>query len=54
VGYWLVDDLEAAISAAIKLGGKVYRGPLKVDEVQRTIVQIVDPYGGVIGLEAEY
>ena len=54
VGYWLVDDIEKAISAAIELGGKVYRGPLRIDEIQRTIAQIVDPYGNVIGLEAEY
>lgn len=54
VGYWLVDDLPKAIAKAQELGGKVYRGPLRVDEVQRTIVQIIDPHGNVFGLEAEY
>ena len=53
VGYWLVDNLEEAINHATKLGGKVYRGPLKVNEIQRTIVQILDPHGNVFGLEAE-
>lgn len=51
VGYWLVDDLSAAIEKAVGLGGSVYRGPLRVEEAQRTIVQIKDPLGNVIGLE---
>lgn len=54
VGYWLVNDLDEAIEKAKNLGGKVYRGPLRVDEAQKTIVQIINPYGNVIGLEAEY
>lgn len=53
VGYWFVDKLDEAISKALSLNGKVYRGPLKVDKIKRTIVQIMDPYGNVIGLEAE-
>lgn len=54
VGYWLVDNLEAAISRATDLNGKLYRGPLRVEELRRTIVQIADPYGNVLGLEAKY
>lgn len=54
VGYWLVDDLDAAVAHAIELGAKIYRGPLKVDEVRRTIVQLLDPQGNVLGFEAEY
>lgn len=54
VGYWLVDDMEVAIKKAIELGGTVYRGPLRVEEVNRTIVQIRDPIGNVIGLEEDY
>lgn len=54
VGYWLVDNLENAINHALKLGGKIYRGPLRVDEVQRTIVQIEDPFGNVFGLEGKH
>lgn len=53
VGYWLVDSLDEAIEKAKSLGADVYRGPLRVDEVQRTIVQIKDPQGNVFGLEAE-
>jgi len=54
VGYWLVDDLEGAIEHAVGLGAQVYRGPLPVNEVQRTIVQILEPHGSVFGLEAEF
>lgn len=53
VVYWLVDNLDEAIKKAVNLGGTVYRGPLRIDEVQRTIAQIKDPYGNVFGLEAE-
>ncbi len=52
VGYWFVDDLKAAIDRALELGGERYRGPLEVPETQRTIVQIKDPCGNVIGFEA--
>lgn len=54
VGYFLVDDLEGVIAQANNLGGSIYRGPLKVDETQRTIAQILDPFGNVIGLEADF
>ncbi len=54
VGYWLVDDIEDIIAHATRFGGRVYRGPLRVDEVRRTIVQIMDPFGGVVGFEATY
>lgn len=51
VGYWLVDDVDLAVDRAISLGAKVYRGPLRVEEIERTIVQLEDPFGNVIGLE---
>jgi predicted enzyme related to lactoylglutathione lyase len=54
VGYWLVDNLDQTIARAIELGGSVYRGPLRVEEVNRTIVQIKDPLGNVIGFEASF
>jgi len=54
VGYWLVDNLDAAIEKAKSLNGKIYRGPLRVDEVHKTIVQIEDAQGNVFGLEAEF
>ncbi len=37
-----------------KIGGQVYRGPLKVLEIQRTILQIQDPFGNIIGFEAPF
>lgn len=52
VGYWLVDNLEGLMERVGQLGGKVYRGPLKVNEIHRTIVQIKDPFGNVVGFEA--
>jgi predicted enzyme related to lactoylglutathione lyase len=54
VGYWLVAGLDEAINHAVRLGGRIYRGPLRVEEVQRTIVQIQDPFGNVFGLEANF
>ena len=52
VSYWLVDDLNKTIEAAIRLGGQIYRGPLYVPEVRGTICQIKDPFGNIIGLES--
>jgi predicted enzyme related to lactoylglutathione lyase len=54
VGYWLVDDIELVIGEALRMGAHVYRGPLKVQEVGRNIVQIRDPFGCVIGFEAPF
>ncbi len=54
VGYWLVDSIDLALKKAEELGGKLYRGPLKVPETQRTIMQIQDPCGNVIGFEAPF
>lgn len=51
VGYWQVDNLEKTLVRIQELGGKVYRGPLKVTEIQRAIVQVQDPFGNVIGFE---
>ncbi len=49
VGYWLVDDLAGTLSLAEELGAEIYRGPLAVEEIHRTIVQIRDPFGNVLG-----
>ena len=54
VGYWLVDDMDLLVSRAIALGGVVYRGPLRVEETRRTIVQIMGPCGTVVGFEARF
>lgn len=52
VGYWLVDSIEVVLKKVEELGGKLYRGPLKVPETQRTIMQVQDPFGNVLGFEA--
>ncbi len=54
VGYWLVSDLDNLIAKAQSLGGTIYRGPLRVEETKRTIVQIKDPFGNVVGFEADF
>ena len=54
VGYWLIDDIDKLLERVEKIGGKIYRGPLRVEEVQRIIVQIQDPFGNVIGFEAPF
>lgn len=51
VGYWLVDDLDALIQKADQMGARIYRGPLAVSEIGRTIIQIQDPFGNVLGFE---
>lgn len=52
VGYWLIDDLDEALQAAVSQGAIVYRGPLEVLEVKRRIAQIQIPGGVILGLEA--
>ena len=52
VAYWLVDDIESVLKRVEELGGKLYRGPLKVSETQRVIMQIQDPFGNVLGFES--
>jgi len=54
VGYWLVDHLESVIEKSKALGAEIYRGPLRINEIERTIVQIKDPVGNVIGFEATF
>lgn len=54
VGYWLVDDVQVVLKKVEELGGKLYRGPLKVPETQRTIMQIQDPFGNVVGFESPF
>lgn len=54
VGYWQVDKLDHVVSKAIGLGAELYRGPLKVQEIRRIIVQIKDPMGNVVGFEETF
>lgn len=52
VGYWMVDDINLVLKKAEQLGGKLYRGPLKVPEIHRQILQIQDPFGNILGFES--
>jgi predicted enzyme related to lactoylglutathione lyase len=52
VGYWLVQNLGEMITRAESIGGVIFRGPLHVPQVSRTIVQIKDPFGNIVGFEA--
>lgn len=52
VGYWLVDDINLVLQKTERLGGKLYRGPLKVSEIRRQIIQIQDPFGNILGFES--
>ena len=54
VAYWLVDDVEIVLQRVEELGGKLYRGPLRVSETQRTIMQIEDPFGNIVGFESPF
>lgn len=51
VGYLQVEVFESFIKRAISLDKKIYRGPLKVNETGRTICQLEDPFGNIIGIE---
>ena len=53
VGYWRVKNLNDALKRAVRLGGKLYRGPIPVEEhgkILGRICQVRDPFGNVFGL----
>lgn len=52
VGYWLVDNVDEVLVRVKELGGEIYRGPLRVEETKRTIMQIKDPFGNIVGFES--
>lgn len=49
VVYWHVDDFDTSVTHFIAIGGKLYRGPLTVQDGLR-MCQIKDPWGNCIGL----
>ena len=51
VGYLQVEVFESFIKRAISLDMKIYRGPLEVTVTSRTICQLEDPFGNIIGIE---
>ncbi|WP_127717141.1 VOC family protein [Halobacteriovorax sp. HLS] len=51
VVYLHVEDIDVFIDNAKLLDMKIYRGPLIVEEIGRTICQLEDPFGNIIGIE---
>ena len=51
VGYFEVGNLKDVIADARSAGGTIWRGPLKISEDGRHILQIKDTEGNVIGFE---
>lgn len=49
VAYWEVDDFDAAVAKAQRMGAKLYRGPLRRPSGQ-VQCQMKDPFGNVLGL----
>ena len=49
VTYWSVKNFPKAVAWANENGGKVYRGPLNVED-GFSICQILDPFGNLFGL----
>jgi predicted enzyme related to lactoylglutathione lyase len=49
VVYWRVDDFDAALQRLRSLGGKLYRGPLQIEDSE-CMCQVQDPWGNCIGL----
>ena len=46
--------MDELLNRVDKIGVRIYREPLRVNEIQRIIVQIQDPFGNVIGFEAPF
>ncbi len=51
VSYLHVEDFDSFVDRAKSYKMKIYRGPLEVEEIGRTICQLEDPFGNVIGVE---
>ena len=49
VVYWWVENFDAALEHFQSIGGKLYRGPLDIEEGQR-MCQVLDPWGNAVGL----
>jgi len=50
--YWLVPDLNSAVSNLTSLGAKLYRGPMKIEN-DLSMCQLEDPFGNLIGLRGK-
>ncbi|MEM8856743.1 MAG: VOC family protein [Chloroflexota bacterium] len=47
--YWAVDNIDAERSRLEKLGAKLYRGPMTIED-GLVMCQLEDPFGNLIGL----
>lgn len=50
--YLTTDNLEKSVSNAQALGAQLHRGPLQVSG-DRTIAQLVDPFGNIFGFDGK-
>jgi len=50
VVYFTVTDIDVEVNKALALGAMRHRGPLDISE-SRTIVQMVDPFGTIFGID---
>lgn len=51
VVYFAASDIDVEVRKALALGATRHRGPLVISEL-RTIVQMVDPFGTIFGIDA--
>ncbi|WP_330239192.1 VOC family protein [Streptomyces sp. NBC_00525] len=52
VPYWAVDDVDAVRQRLLDAGCTHHRGPLDIEDgTGRTIAQLIDPFGNVIGID---
>jgi predicted enzyme related to lactoylglutathione lyase len=49
VVYWGMPDFAAALAHMLAIGGRLYRGPLDIEDGQ-AMCQVLDPWGNSIGL----
>jgi len=49
VVYWYVEDFDASMAHLMAIGGRLYRGPLDIQDDLR-MCQVKDPWGNCIGL----
>lgn len=50
--YWSVEVFDEALEHFQKLGAKLYRGPMMIDQGMR-MCQVEDPFGNLIGLKGK-
>ena len=51
IPYWTVEDFEKARGLAEELGATLYRGPIQIENTNRWMGQMRDPFGCIFGFE---